>query len=125
MRTPSLLTLVLGLGLLVAAPAGAACDPAGSDAADVGAARAAVAASCDCAAASDRPAFVRCARETATSALVNRGCLLHVVRCARMSTCGLPGSVACCRTAASGTTKGVILSDASRCVAPSGGSAWC
>jgi len=101
----------------------AKCDVTGADAADVAAARAAVAANCDCAGAPNHGTFVSCAAEQANATLVNRSCRGTVVKCAAKSTCGKPGFVTCCRTKASGVTKCSTKSNADRCKAPKGGSA--
>ncbi|MEW6273106.1 MAG: hypothetical protein AB1689_27835 [Thermodesulfobacteriota bacterium] len=117
--------VVLGVLLGVGAPtaANAGCDPSGADAADVGAARAAIAAACDCNAAVNHGSYVRCAREVAKATLANQSCLGAVARCAARSTCGRPGAVACCQTAASGVTRASIKAKADACRAPRGGSA--
>jgi hypothetical protein len=93
--------LLLGLGLLLAAPdrAAAACtaDPL---AADVRAARAEIAARCDCAGATSRRDFVRCAvgvaRERRDAGLLDRAGFGAVRRCAKRSMCGRFGAVTCC-----------------------------
>lgn len=108
---------------MIGSTAGAACDPAGADAADVAAARAAIEATCDCAGATKRSDYLRCARTTAKAALANKGCVGSVMRCVNKSTCGKPGAVACCTTNAKGVTKATIKSNASQCRAPRGGSA--
>ena len=101
----------------------AKCDPSGADAADVAAARAAVALNCDCAGAANHGAYVSCAAGQAKLTLVNPSCKGAVVKCAAKSTCGKPNFVTCCRTKASGATKCSTKSSASKCVPPSGGSA--
>jgi hypothetical protein len=113
------------VALLTTARVGlATCNPAVEpDRTDVANARAAVAASCNCAGAASRSAYVRCAITTADAALVNKSCIHAVRACAARSTCGKPGSVTCCRTASSGRTSCSIKRSAARCVAPSGGSA--
>jgi len=113
----------LSLIVLGAQRSAAQCDPAGADAADVAAARAAVEANCDCAGARNHGAFVSCAAHTAKATLANRSCQGVVVSCAANSTCGKPGFVTCCRTTATGTTSCSIKSSASHCVPPAGGSA--
>lgn len=118
------LVAALALSLLAFTPqrGEAKCDPAGADAADVAAARAAVAANCDCAGAANHGAFVSCAAEQAKG-LANKSCRGAVVSCAAKSTCGKPGFVTCCRTKASGVTKCSTKSKADRCKPPKGGSA--
>ena len=99
----------------------AKCDPTGADAADVAAARAAVAA-CDCTGAKNHGEFVSCAAGKAKETLTNRSCMGFVVSCAAHSTCGKPGFVTCCRTTAAGKTKCSTKSGTSHCTAPKNGS---
>ena len=112
------------LALLVSVPPGhAACDPSSDpDESDIANARAAVAANCDCAGATNHGAYVSCAVQQADAALTNKGCARFVKRCASRSTCGRPGFVTCCRTNSQGVTRCAIKSSASACVAPRGGS---
>jgi hypothetical protein len=117
------LFVVLAGSVVGIATAAQRCDPTGADAADVAAARAAVAAQCDCATAATHGAYVRCARDAAAAALANRRCKGTVVRCAGRSTCGRPGAVACCRTRAGGAVRGTIRRSADRCRPPRGGAA--
>ena len=100
----------------------AKCDPTGADAADVAAARAAVA-TCDCAGAANHGTFVKCAAAKAKATLMNQSCKGFVVSCAARSTCGKPGFVTCCRTTAAGATKCSTKSSATSCKAPTGGTA--
>ena len=111
--------------MLLGAPSlgGAACDPEGADAPDIADARDAIAASCDCAGATSPGVYKRCAKETARTALANRGCLPAVMRCAAKSTCGRPGAAVCCRTNAAGQTKGTIVRSVDRCTASRTGTA--
>jgi hypothetical protein len=113
----------LSLLVLSAQRSDAKCDPAGADAADVAAARAAVALNCNCAGAANHGAYVSCAAGQAKATLVNQSCKGAVVKCAAKSTCGKPNFVTCCRTKASGATKCSTKSSASKCVPPKGGSA--
>src|SRR5207302_668085 len=100
-------------------PAFAVCsDPAGA---------AAVRAQCDCAGARNHGQYVSCV-SGATNAAIKAGtlpkdCASTVMDCASNSTCGKPGFVTCCQTAASGTTTCSVANGASECTAPSGGSA--
>jgi hypothetical protein len=114
--------LALSLVALTGQRVDAKCDPTGADAADVAAARKAVADNCDCAGAANHGAFVSCAAEQAKG-LANNSCRGVVVSCAAKSTCGKPGFVTCCRTKASGVTKCSTKSKADRCKPPKGGSA--
>lgn len=118
----SLVAIVLCLVLGVRSAA-AACDPVVADAVDIADARAAIAAACDCDGASSPGVYKRCAKTTAREALGNDGCLRTVVRCAAKSTCGRPGTAVCCRTTATGVTKGTIVRSAAQCRAPRDGSA--
>jgi len=124
----------LALGLIAfvltlpAAPAVfAACGDRPQDAQAVAAARAAAAARCDCASARSHVRHVSCVAGVASDA-VRKGqlralCKAAVVRCAARSTCGRPGSAACCRTDARGTRTCRIKSGAASCTAPPSGSA--
>jgi len=103
----------------------AMCDPAGADAADIAAARAAIAANCDCAGAPTHGAYVSCAAGQAQTTLVNKSCQGKVVRCAARSTCGKPGFVVCCRADAAGMLKCSTKSGCDHCMPPDGGSACC
>ena len=109
------------------AAAAAKCDPQGTDAGDIAAARAAVASSCDCATAATHAEYTRCSRAVLRTRVengdLNPRCRSSVQRCALRSTCGRPGAVTCCITTASGKSKCRIRSDANRCKAPAGGAA--
>src|SRR5262249_16976108 len=113
--------LALSLVALTGQRVDAKCDPTGADAADVAAARAAVAANCDCAGAANHGTFVSCAADQAGKTLANNSCKGVVVKCAARSTCGKPGFVTCCRTKASGVTKCSTKSSADRCKPQKGG----
>lgn len=115
--------LVTLLTLAVPVLSHAACDPTGADAGDVAAARAAIDAACDCAAAVNPGTYKRCAKTAARAALANQGCLRVVSRCAAKSTCGRPGAVTCCRTKPNGEVQGAVVRSAELCRAPRGGSA--
>ena len=123
-RARELAGLAVVLAVVVAAgPAHTACDPGTDpDKADIANARAAVAASCDCAGATSHGAYVRCAAQQANLALVNKGCAGAVKRCASRSTCGKPGAVTCCVSKPDGT-RCKIKRDGAHCIAPSGGTA--
>lgn len=115
------------LGLLITtSPAwsGATCDPTTEpDRTDVANARAAVAANCDCPGVLTHGAYVRCAAQQASAALVNKSCGGAVRRCAARSTCGKPGFVTCCRTSRTGKSSCALKPGATKCVAPTGGRA--
>src|ERR1051325_10912509 len=121
-RSP-LPALVALLALLVSVPPSrAACDPGTDpDESDIANARAAVAANCDCAGATNHGTYVSCAVQQADAVLTNKSCARFVKRCASRSTCGRPGFVTCCRTNSKGVTRCAIKSSTSACVAPRGG----
>ena len=122
--TGSAMVLAFTVLALSAQRGWAKCDLTGVDAANVVAARAAVAANCDCAGALTHGAYVSCASAQATAVGSRTGsCHGAVVKCAAKSTCGKAGFVTCCRTRATGVTKCSTKSDATRCTAPTGGSA--
>ena len=112
-----------------AGPAVAGCGDNPGDAEAVAAARAQVAADCDCAGAPSHGAYVSCAagvaneRANAEPPLLPRYCKGAVKKCAARSTCGKPGFVTCCRTSSAGKTKCSTKRDAAHCVAPAGGAA--
>ena len=109
------------LVLVNPAPGRAACDPTTDpDKADIANARAAVAAKCDCAAATSHGAYVSCAAQQADTVLVNKSCAGFVKRCAAHSVCGKrAGAVTCCLTSTNGPTCKVKL-DAAHCTAKQG-----
>ena len=116
-------TLMLG-GLVLSTPrAYAKCDASGADAADIAAARAAVALNCDCAGAANHGQYVKCAGEQARTTLVNKSCRGAVVKCAAKSTCGKPNFVTCCRTNSKGVTKCSTKSSGNSCKPQKGGTA--
>ena len=123
MRLAPVVTMLLALGLLLRSSTAAAtrCDPTTDpDQSDITNARAAVAANCDCAAATTHGAYVSCAARQIDATLVNRSCRGHAKRCAGHSTCGkTPGSVTCCRTK-NGKTKCGTTRDAASCAARGG-----
>lgn len=109
--------------LSTAAPGFARCEATGADATDVANARAAVAANCNCAGATNHGDYVSCAAEQANATLVNKSCRGAVKRCAAKSTCGKPGFVTCCTTNSKGASKCKTKSDPALCVAPKDGTA--
>jgi hypothetical protein len=84
-------------------------------------------ASCDCAAATRHGEYVSCVahavRDAVRAGTIARSCKGLLKKGAARSTCGKPGAVACCRTAASGRTKCSIKSSAAACTPPDGGTA--
>ncbi|HEY8516516.1 MAG TPA: hypothetical protein VIS07_13475 [Candidatus Binatia bacterium] len=119
----AVLALLLGAGEV-----SARCGDLPGDDAAVAATRAAIEASCGCpTTAGSRSTYLRCAREV-VKANVAQGtlptsCRSSVMRCVNKSSCGRPGAVSCCRTNRQGKTTCTIVGNASRCKAPSGGSA--
>jgi hypothetical protein len=109
--------------VLLSGAAHAKCDPTGADAADVAAARLAVATNCDCAGSANHGSYVSCAAKQARDTLVNKSCRGAVVKCAARSTCGKAGFVTCCRTDSHGKTSCSTKASMSACKAPKGGSA--
>ena len=110
--------------LLGAGPGYAKCDPtAEPDKSDIAAARAAVAANCDCAGATNHGQYVKCAGVQAEATLSNKSCKGQVKKCAAKSTCGKPGFVTCCKKNAKGKVTCATKPDASKCKAPKGGEA--
>jgi hypothetical protein len=94
-----------------------------SDPAALATARAAIEDGCDCAAATNHGAYVRCAAGVVRGLVLPSGCDGAAISCAARSTCGRSGAVACCRTTSAGTTKCSIKRSGDRCRAPAGGSA--
>lgn len=124
MHVTARVALAVLMALSVPGIGSAKCDPTTEpDRSDVAAARAAVAAVCECSDAVSHRAYVRCATAEAEAILANKGCVRVVKRCASKSTCGKPGYVTCCRTRSSGATSCTLKRDAARCTAPNGGSA--
>jgi hypothetical protein len=105
----------------------AKCGDAPGDAAAIAAVRASIAAQCPCATALSRADYVRCGKTVVSDAValgtLPRTCAGTVKKCVTKSTCGRPGAVTCCRTTASGRSKCVVKKDATKCRAPSGGTA--
>lgn len=110
----------------VVAPAAwaAACDEVANEAA-IAAARAAVASSCDCAAATKVAEWRRCVRDVldplVADGAISPACQRLVRRIEQRSTCGRPGRVVCCVTLPSGRTV-ARMRPAGRCTAPRNGS---
>jgi hypothetical protein len=107
-------------------PSGTCGDDFG-DVCAVASARAAAAASCDCAGAPSHMAYVSCASQVADDQVaagqLPARCTGDVVRCEARSTCGRAGAVTCCRTNARGTVRCAIKHDPGSCRAPRGGGA--
>jgi hypothetical protein len=113
--------LALVLGAVTTTPVtGATCDPEGTDATAVVAARAAIDAACPCASAENRNAYRACARDVIRtrvgSGMLPASCRREAFRHAKLSICGRPGAVVCCRVRANGRTRHGIAANASRCV---------
>jgi hypothetical protein len=116
----SVVTLLASLTLVASAAdvaLGARCDPAGSDAASIAAARAAVDAACDCSAAATHGEYVRCASAVLKELPggLPKQCKGTVKKCYAKSTCGKPGFVTCC-VSKGGEIKCKTQKDADTCV---------
>jgi hypothetical protein len=114
MRCAGILSACLGLSLVLAArTAIARCDPTTDpDKSDIGNARAAVAANCECAGAASHGAYVSCAAQQIDATLVNHRCRGRAKKCAAQSACGKPGKGTCCRTK-NGKSKCTVTTGAS------------
>ncbi len=93
---------------------------AGSCATDARAvARAAIETSCPCAAATSSRMHFDCARGVLTARLavgeIAAGCLREALSEVRLSTCGRPGAVVCCRVRANGASRHRIMASAGDC----------
>src|SRR5262245_35567349 len=105
--------------------AGAACDVAGADATALAGAYAAIETSCPCDVAG-RALYLDCARAAVRNQIngaLNPECRRDAFNFARLSRCGGPGAVVCCRLTRLGNERHRIFGDASRCTAPPSGSA--
>src|SRR2546422_647510 len=126
-----LLTLLIATarppGAVRAQDTGVPCGQDPGDADAIAATRTNIENQCHCATASSHLQYTNCARRVVNQAVQNGSlrieCRDFVLSCANRSTCGKPGSVACCRTYASGAVRCVIKRPEERCTAPSGGSA--
>ena len=105
--------------------ASATCGERPGDAEGVAATRAAADARCDCTTAARHGAYVECVARVANDEMragrLRPGCRASVVRCATRSTCGRPGSVACCFEpggAPTGVFKCAIRSSSAQCTPP-------
>jgi len=120
------LAVTLVVSLACARAAAGACGERTGDWEAVAATRATASTRCDCAAATGHGAYVRCVVAVAAEAIdagaLRRACRANVVRCAVRSTCGRPGTVACCRSTAAGADR-CRLVDPSRCTPSAGGGA--
>jgi hypothetical protein len=107
--------------VLFALAAGVRADgtPTCGDAATLRAARAWIATQCDCAAAHNHSAYVRCvshaARAGRREGVLAKDCTAPVKKCASHSTCGRAGFVACCRTDDDGATTCSVKEGAKSC----------
>jgi hypothetical protein len=93
------------------------CDATGADSTAIAAARAAIDAACDCDG-STHAAYGKCATRTLAArvkgGLLSPACRREVLDCARHSTCGRVGAVACCRAMSNGRS-GFIARSAAMC----------
>lgn len=122
------IALVLPLALtLTTSRAQARCGDGPTDAEEVAATRAEIAAECSCATAVKHSDYTRCARGVASSAVaagaLSPSCQSSIMRCANRSTCGRPDAVTCCVTNRSGKTTCSVKRSAAQCRAPAGGHA--
>lgn len=123
-----LLLAIAALALIGASDAQARCGDAPSDAAAMAAARAEIQSTCGCPKTSgSRSGYLACARNVigtrVASGTLPASCRASVTKCVNKSSCGRPNAASCCRTSRTGKTTCSIVSDASRCKAPSGGTA--
>lgn len=99
----------------VVSTAGAACPESPADQIAVALARVAIDDACPCAAAASQRDYRRCAtnvvRARVASGELRSGCAKAVRKCARASTCGRPGTVACCTPSRGGTRCRVLPLD--------------
>src|SRR5439155_14887067 len=106
---------------------GASCGAESEDADQVAAVRATAEGQCDCAGATSHDDYVNCVEMVTEEAVENGSlrpqCTGAVISCESRSTCGVPGSVTCCRTNRNGNTSCSIKSGASACEPPPGGTA--
>jgi hypothetical protein len=116
--------ILVSIAMLLALPVGATavpCDPAGADAAALADSRNAIDAACPCASAVSRSAHVRCAKpvvdQRITGGLLSPQCRRDALRHAKLSICGMPGSVVCCRVKTTGRTSHKVFKHADKCVA--------
>jgi len=116
---------ILALALLVGV---AHAVPECSDPAAAAGLRRQIEIDCACSATPSHGTFIRCARDQLGSlvmaGLLPADCVKDAKRCLSRSTCGKPvGTVTCCQTSASGTSRCSVKRNAQACRAPSGGSA--
>jgi hypothetical protein len=111
--------IVLLAVAISAARAAARCGDAPGDAAAVAQARAAIGASCPCAAAASHRDYVTCA-DGVLKAMpqLPRVCRSVVRHCVARSTCGKPGTFTCCRTSGGGHTTCRLVTSPGRCAGP-------
>jgi hypothetical protein len=114
--------MVSSLLLVPAGLAHARCGDDPGDAAAVDAARGQVATDCDCTGAPNHGTYVACAagvaRERIHAHTLPPRCRSAVQRCAARSTCGKPGTVACCLPAPS--DRKCKITDSGACTANGG-----
>jgi phosphatidylinositol-3-phosphatase len=105
----------------------AVCDVAGADAAAFAATRSAIAATCSCTGAASHREYSQCAARVIRSRVqaggLSRICASMARRCAARSVCGRADAVTCCRINSRGHKRCTIKRDATRCTAPSKGTA--
>ena len=120
MAKPWTVPVVALVLVVMSAPARATCDVTGVDAASIAAGRDAIDAGCPCAAAANRGDYRRCATDIVqarvATALLARGCRRETLKHAKLSICGRPGAVVCCRVRPDGHARHRVFSEAAKCV---------
>jgi len=112
---------VSGLALAAALPASAECT-FGKKCTDLEAVElieAQIATTCDCAGADKPKTYKKCVKGLVKDAVragtLPKGCKGGVVKCEAKSTCGRPGSIACCAVKKNGKVKATIAKSADKC----------
>src|SRR5262245_35521339 len=120
MKKPWMVPVVALVLAIMSAPAWAACDVTGVDAAAIFAGRDRIDALCPCAAAVSRRDYRRCATDVVNArvgaAQLSRGCRREALKHAKLSVCGWPGAAVCCRVRPDGRERHRVVSDAAKCV---------
>ena len=118
------LLLVIAASASPPAARATTCDPAGTDASAIAAARMDVAAHCDCSGFTSHKVYVGCSAGIVATRVQNGQlppqCKGLVQKDAKKSTCGKPAAVSCCSTSGSGKTKCRIKKSEGSCATSSG-----
>jgi hypothetical protein len=111
--------VVVTVGLAGSSTASAACDATGADATSIADGRAAIDDACPCASAASKGAYRKCAsgvvRARVLADLLASACRRDVLAHAKLSICGQPGAVVCCRVGG-GRTRHHVVRDPARCL---------